>query len=52
MVILMGGLFGPNFKDKEAAPDAVVHWRDKDKRSIKSQAEVKEFVQQLDKKID
>jgi len=52
MIIFMAGLFGPKFKEKDAAPDAVVYWRDKDKRGIKSQAEVKEFMEQLDKKID
>mgnify|MGYP001567331363 CR=1 FL=1 len=40
------------FKDKEAAPDAVVYWRDKDKNRQRSSAEVREFMQQLDKKVD
>lgn len=52
IIILMGGMFGPNFKEYQAAPDAVVYWRDKDKRRVKSQSEVKEFINQLDRKIE
>lgn len=48
----MSGLFGPNFEEQETGPFAVTYWRDKDKRRIKSQSEVKEFMEQLDKKIE
>lgn len=52
MVVLMAGLFGPKFEEYGMGPNAVTYWRDKDKRSIKSQAEVEEFMKQLDRKID
>ena len=52
MIILMGGLFGPNFEEKEAGPDAVTYWENKDKRRIKSSAEMKEYMKELDNRID
>jgi hypothetical protein len=52
MVILMGGLFGPKFKEKETGPGAVTYWEDKDKSRQRSSTEKKEFMKQLDTKID
>lgn len=52
MVILMGGLFGPTFKEYKTGPEAVNYWRNKDKKRQKTSEEVKEYMRQLDKKID
>lgn len=52
MIVFMGALFGPKFKDYETSWSAVVYWRDKDKDRQKTSAEVSEFVSQIDKKID
>lgn len=47
VIVLMGGLFGPKFKDYETSWSAVVYWRDKDKHRQKSSAEVNEFINQI-----
>ena len=51
MMILMMGLFGPEFKEQKTGPGAVTYWENKDKRErFKSSAEIEEFMKQLDKK--
>lgn len=51
MVILIGGFFGPKFKEQKTGPFAVTYWRDKGKNYDRSSAEIEEFIQQFDKKV-
>lgn len=52
MVILMVGLFGPKLKEKKTGPLAVTYWEDKDKSRQRSSVEKKEFMKQIDERID
>ena len=52
IIILISGLLAPKFKEFQTGPSAVSYWRDKDKKRMKSQAEVEEFMIGLDRKIN
>lgn len=52
VIVLMGGLFGPKFKDYKTGPNAVNYWSNKEKTRQKLSSEAREFTAQLDREID